>query len=178
MIAGYLGSVLKNHYVALLRIRDEITKAAVFATVTCAVRLAAFVAGDLAGGLAGVSVALLVVMSTEGGYAIPALRGALKGDSTAVRGNQAHLCVDGAVTPLAYPDAIWSQGHQHSGEAATHCTSTITEIERNAHYFIKCHHSRDLTATFAAHGTHVTNAVPTEEVRTPGHGCQDHAHAG
>ncbi|HXT89765.1 MAG TPA: hypothetical protein VN714_10980 [Trebonia sp.] len=85
MIAGYFGSVLKNHYVALLRIRDEITKAAVFATVTCAVRLAALVAGALAGGLAGVSVALLVVMSAEGGYAIPALRRALKGDSTGAR---------------------------------------------------------------------------------------------
>lgn len=62
MIAGYFGSVLKDHYFACphlrpARIRDEITRAAIFATMTRAVRLAALVAGALAGGLTGVSVA-------------------------------------------------------------------------------------------------------------------------
>ena len=85
LIAGYFGSVLKNHYVALLRISDEITKAAIYATVTCAVRLAALVAGALTGGLAGASVALLIVMSAEGLYTIPALRRALKGDVATVQ---------------------------------------------------------------------------------------------
>jgi O-antigen/teichoic acid export membrane protein len=84
MIAGYFGSVLKSHYVALLRIRDEIIKAAVFATVTCVIRLAAIVAGILADGMIGVSVALLVVMCAEGAYAIPALRTALKGERTII----------------------------------------------------------------------------------------------
>lgn len=80
MTVGYFGSVLKNHYVALLRIYDEITKAAVFATATCAIRLVALVTGALADGLVGVSVGLLVVMCAEGLYAIPALRAALKGE--------------------------------------------------------------------------------------------------
>jgi hypothetical protein len=35
MNAGYFGSVPKNHYVALLPIHDQITKAAVYASVTC-----------------------------------------------------------------------------------------------------------------------------------------------
>jgi O-antigen/teichoic acid export membrane protein len=78
MVIGYFGSVLKNHYVAVLRIYDEITRAAVFGTVTCAIRLAAIVAGALAGGLLGVSVALLAVMTAEGLYTVPALRRALR----------------------------------------------------------------------------------------------------
>jgi O-antigen/teichoic acid export membrane protein len=78
MIVGYFGSVLKNHYIALLRIHDEINKAAVYATVTCALRLGALVAGALAGGLLGVSVALLAVMCAEGLYTVPALRRALR----------------------------------------------------------------------------------------------------
>jgi O-antigen/teichoic acid export membrane protein len=73
MILGYFGSVLKNHYVALCRISGHITKAAIFATVTLIVRLAAVIAGALAGGLIGVSVALLVVMCAEGLYALPAV---------------------------------------------------------------------------------------------------------
>jgi O-antigen/teichoic acid export membrane protein len=80
MIAGYFGSVLKNHYVALLRIYDEITKAAVYTSVTCVARLVAVAAGALTGGLVGVSVALLVVMCAEGLYAVPAIRRALRGD--------------------------------------------------------------------------------------------------
>ena len=85
MIAGYFGSVLKNHYVALLRIYDQITKAAIYASVTCAIRLAAVVAGELAGGLVGVSVALLVVMCAEGLYAVPAIRRAQRGDRVTAR---------------------------------------------------------------------------------------------
>jgi O-antigen/teichoic acid export membrane protein len=73
MILGYFGSVLKNHYVALCRISGHITKAAIFATVTMIIRLAAVVAGALADGLIGVSVALLVVMCAEGLYALPAV---------------------------------------------------------------------------------------------------------
>jgi O-antigen/teichoic acid export membrane protein len=71
MIGGYFGSVLKNHYIALCRISGHITKAAVFATVTLVIRLAAVVAGAIAGGLIGVSLALLVVMCAEGLYALP-----------------------------------------------------------------------------------------------------------
>ena len=82
MIAGYFGSVLKSHYVALLRIYDEINRAAVFATVTCAARVAALVAGALAGGLLGVAVALLAVSCAEGLYTLPALRRALRADDT------------------------------------------------------------------------------------------------
>jgi O-antigen/teichoic acid export membrane protein len=78
MIAGYFGSVLKNHYVALCRISGHITKAAIFATVTLIIRLAAVIAGALAGGLIGVSVALLVVMCAEGLYALPAVWGVLR----------------------------------------------------------------------------------------------------
>ena len=80
MIAGYFGSALKFHYVALLRIYDKVTKAAVYATVTCVIRVAAMVAGALADGLTGVSVALLIVMLAEGLYTIPTLRAALRGD--------------------------------------------------------------------------------------------------
>ncbi|HEY3877522.1 MAG TPA: hypothetical protein VGM12_02870 [Trebonia sp.] len=83
MVVGYFGSVLKNHYVALLRISAEITRAAVFGTVTCAIRLAAIVAGALAGGLLGVSVALLAVMTAEGLYTVPALRRALRAQDPA-----------------------------------------------------------------------------------------------
>jgi O-antigen/teichoic acid export membrane protein len=77
MIGGYLGSVLKNHYIAVCRVQRRVTRAAVFATVSCAARLIAITAGALAGGLVGVSVALLVVMTAEGCYALPALRSAL-----------------------------------------------------------------------------------------------------
>jgi O-antigen/teichoic acid export membrane protein len=80
MAASYFGSVLKNHYVALLRIADEITTAAVYATVTGVIRLAAMAVGGLAGGLLGVSVALLVSSTAEGLYTIPALRAAVKGE--------------------------------------------------------------------------------------------------
>jgi O-antigen/teichoic acid export membrane protein len=83
MIAGYFGSVLKNNYVALLRIADKITKAAVYSTVTCVIRLGAMAAGGLAGGLAGVSVALLVSMCAEGLYTVPALRAALRAERPA-----------------------------------------------------------------------------------------------
>jgi O-antigen/teichoic acid export membrane protein len=78
MIGGYFGSVLKNHYIALLRIQDEINRAAVYATVTCGLRLAALVAGALAGGLPGVAVALLACTTAEGLYTLPALRRALR----------------------------------------------------------------------------------------------------
>jgi O-antigen/teichoic acid export membrane protein len=78
MIGGYFGSVLKNHYVAVCRIDGKVVKAAVFATVACAVRLAAIVTGALTHGLVGVSVALLIVMCAEGLYALPALRAALR----------------------------------------------------------------------------------------------------
>jgi O-antigen/teichoic acid export membrane protein len=78
MVVGYFGSVLKNHYIALLRIHDEINRAAVYATVTCALRLGALVAGALAGGLTGVALALLAVMTAEGLYTVPALRRALR----------------------------------------------------------------------------------------------------
>lgn len=81
LVTALLGAAQGGAYY----VAATVMSAAVFATVTCAVRLAALVAGALAGGLAGVSVALLVVMSAEGGYAIPALRRALKGDSTAAR---------------------------------------------------------------------------------------------
>ena len=80
MVAAYFGSVLKNNYVALLRIADKITKAAVYSTVTCIIRLAAMAAGGLAYGLIGVSVALLVSTCAEGLYTLPALRSALKGE--------------------------------------------------------------------------------------------------
>ena len=83
MIAGYFGSVLKNNYVALLRIADKITKAAVYSTLTCVIRLAAMTAGGLAWGLAGVSVALFVSMCAEGLYTVPALRSALRGERPA-----------------------------------------------------------------------------------------------
>jgi O-antigen/teichoic acid export membrane protein len=79
MILGYFGSVLKNHYIALCRINRQITKAAVFATITLVIRLVAVIAGGIAGGLTGVAVALLVVMCAEGLYAVPALRAALRG---------------------------------------------------------------------------------------------------
>ena len=78
-VVGYFGSVLKNHYVALLRIHDHITRGAVFGTVTCVIRLIAMVSGALAGGLLGVSLALLAVMTAEGLYTVPALRRALRG---------------------------------------------------------------------------------------------------
>ena len=80
MAAAYFGSVLKNHYVAVLRIGGKTNTAAVYATVTCVIRLAAMTAGGLAGGLLGVSVALLVSSTAEGLYAIPALRTALRGE--------------------------------------------------------------------------------------------------
>jgi hypothetical protein len=79
MILGYFGSVLKNHYIALCRISGRVTRAAIFATVALAVRMAAATAGALADGLVGLSVALLVVMCAEGAYAMPALWAALRG---------------------------------------------------------------------------------------------------
>jgi O-antigen/teichoic acid export membrane protein len=79
MILGYFGSVLKNHYIALCRISGRITRAAVFATVALAVRMAAATGGAITGGLVGLSVALLVVMCAEGAYAMPTLWAALRG---------------------------------------------------------------------------------------------------
>jgi O-antigen/teichoic acid export membrane protein len=76
---GYFGSALKSHYVALRRISGRITRAGMFATVTCATRLGAAVAGGLAGGLPGLSLALAAEMSAEGAFTIPAVRAALRG---------------------------------------------------------------------------------------------------
>ncbi len=78
MIAGYFGTALKNHYVALCRLQDRVTRGAAFGTVSCGLRLAAVTAGALAGGLNGVAIALLVVMCAEGAYALPAIRAALR----------------------------------------------------------------------------------------------------
>ena len=104
MIAGYFGSVLKDHYVALLRIYHEITKAAVYATVTCVARLVAVAAGAVADGLVGVSVALLVVMCAEGLYAVPAIRRALKGERVIARGGSEIVTWEKAL-PLATSSA-------------------------------------------------------------------------
>lgn len=79
MVLGYFGSVLKNHYIALCRISGHITRAAVFATVALAVRMAAVTAGAITGGLTGVAVALLAVMCAEGLYAVPSVWSALRG---------------------------------------------------------------------------------------------------
>jgi O-antigen/teichoic acid export membrane protein len=92
MIAGYFGTALKNHYVALLRIQNRLIRGAVYGTVTCAVRLGAIAAGALAGGLTGMSVALLIVMSAEGLYGIPAIRAALD-DSRPARRNSGPLAL-------------------------------------------------------------------------------------
>jgi O-antigen/teichoic acid export membrane protein len=85
MIVSYFGSVLKNHYVAVCRVRKRVTAAAVYGTVTFTARMAAVTAGALAGGLAGVSVALLAVAFAEGAWTIPALRGALRASPAAGR---------------------------------------------------------------------------------------------
>jgi O-antigen/teichoic acid export membrane protein len=76
---GYFGSVVANHYIALCRIEERITRGAVFATVTAAARLVAVAAGAAAGGLAGLSLALLAVMCAEGAYATPPVLRALRG---------------------------------------------------------------------------------------------------
>jgi O-antigen/teichoic acid export membrane protein len=79
LIAGYFGSVLKNHYIALCRISGRITLAGIYATVSTAARLGAAVAGAMAGGLVGLSIALLLVMTAEGIVVIPPVRAALNG---------------------------------------------------------------------------------------------------
>ena len=83
LIGGYFGSVLKDHYVALLRIRQQITRAAVYSTVTGVIRLAAIVGGALESGLLGVAVAMLAVSCAEGLYTVPALRRAVRADGPA-----------------------------------------------------------------------------------------------
>jgi O-antigen/teichoic acid export membrane protein len=79
LIAGYFGSVLKNHYIALCRISGRIRQAGTYATVSTAARLGAAVAGAMAGGLVGLSIALLLVMTAEGIVVIPTVRAALNG---------------------------------------------------------------------------------------------------
>lgn len=78
LIGGYFGSVLKDHYVAVLRIRQQIARAAVYSTVTGVIRLGTIVGGALAGGLVGVAVAMLAVSCAEGLYTVPTLRRALR----------------------------------------------------------------------------------------------------
>ena len=73
LMLGYFGGVLKSHYVALCRISQRITRAGVYATATCAARLAAACVGAVTGGLIGLSVALAVVMTAEGIVALPAV---------------------------------------------------------------------------------------------------------
>ena len=79
LIAGYFGSVLKNHYIALCRISGRITQAGIYATVSTAARLGAAVAGAVIGGLDGLSIALLLVMTAEGLAVLPPVRAALNG---------------------------------------------------------------------------------------------------
>jgi O-antigen/teichoic acid export membrane protein len=83
MIISYFASVLKNHYVAVCRVRGRLTLAAVYGTVTFAARMAAITAGALAGGLNGVAVALLAAALAEGAWTIPTLRGAMRGNRPA-----------------------------------------------------------------------------------------------
>jgi len=91
MAGSYFGAMLKAHYIALLRIHDQLTRAAVYASVTGLIRIGTMVAGALAGGLIGVSVALLVVMTAEGLYTIPALRRALRaGDAASGQPGTSH----------------------------------------------------------------------------------------
>ena len=86
---GYFGSVLKAHYIALCRIFERITQAAVFATAATVARLAAAAAGALAGGLFGLSVALLAVMCAEGLVVSPVVWAALRGRMPARRAPRA-----------------------------------------------------------------------------------------
>ena len=76
---GYFGSVLKAHYIALSRIFDRITQAAVYATAGTVARFAAAAAGAMLGGLAGLSLALAAVMSVEGLVVSPMVWAALRG---------------------------------------------------------------------------------------------------
>ncbi len=76
---GYFGSVLKNSYVAVCRVRDQISRAAWFATVTCVVRLVAGAVGALVDGLPGLAVALLVAMTIEGAAATPTVLRVIRG---------------------------------------------------------------------------------------------------
>lgn len=79
LIIGYFGAVLKNHYIALCRIFDRITRAGIFATASTAARITAAACGALAGGLPGLSIALLLVMTAEGIVALPPVWAALHG---------------------------------------------------------------------------------------------------
>jgi O-antigen/teichoic acid export membrane protein len=76
---GYFGSVVKAHYIALSRIFERITQAAVFATAGTVARLAAAAVGAIMGGLAGLSLALAIVMSVEGLVVLPVVWAALRG---------------------------------------------------------------------------------------------------
>ncbi|MGH3437036.1 MAG: lipopolysaccharide biosynthesis protein [Sciscionella sp.] len=73
LLLGYFGSVVKNHYIALCRVHEQITRAARYATVTCVARLAGTATGALLDGLRGLSIALLIVMCAEGIAVLPAV---------------------------------------------------------------------------------------------------------
>ena len=77
---GYFSSVLKNSYVAVCRVRDQISRAAWFATVTCVLRLVAGAAGAVVAGLPGLAVALLAAMTLEGLAAAPAVWRVVRGE--------------------------------------------------------------------------------------------------
>lgn len=81
---GYFGSVLKNSYVAVCRVRDRISGAAWFATVSCVGRLAAAGLGALLDGLPGLAVAMLVAMTIEGVAATPTVWRVLRGGAPTV----------------------------------------------------------------------------------------------
>jgi O-antigen/teichoic acid export membrane protein len=90
LAVGYFGSVLKAHFIALCRIFERTTLAAVFASAGNVVRLAAAVAGALVGGLVGLSVALVAVMCAEGLVVSPVVWAALHGRMPVRRAHRVH----------------------------------------------------------------------------------------
>lgn len=88
---GYFGSVLKNSYVAVCRVREQINRAARFATVTCVVRLTAAAVGALVDGLPGLAIALLIAITVEGIAATPAVLRELRGREEPVTSTMGRL---------------------------------------------------------------------------------------
>ena len=104
LAVGYFGSVLKAHFIALCRIFERTTLAAVFASAGNVVRLTAAVAGALVGGLFGLSVALVAVMCAEGLVLSPVVWAVVAVRSSTARSS----------CPIAKPER-----HQHPRRPAT-----------------------------------------------------------
>jgi hypothetical protein len=87
LVAGYVPTVPKLHYIAVCRAEGRITRAAAVLTAAAVAEVTAAAAGGAAGGLNGLTTALLGVFFLEGLVTAPSVTRAAVGHGRHRRGH-------------------------------------------------------------------------------------------